>query len=94
MAEKSAADWLTISPDRSYGMLDVRFTLRTDDDVLIYCQYGGRLDLASGRVASTPLFQCGDDRYDWLNRTQFIGDGTLNRETNVLTYELYEVSLR
>ena len=93
MVGKSAADWLTVAPDGTYGTLDVRVTLRTDDDALLYCEYAGRIDLAAGRVVSTPLFQTGDERYDWLNRIQFIGDGTLDSETNLLTYELYEVRL-
>jgi hypothetical protein len=94
MVGTSAADWLTLAPDGSYGCLDVRFTMRTDDDVIIYCEYGGRIDLATGRAATAPLFQCGDERYDWLNRAQFVGDGTLDRDTNVLTYQLYELRLR
>lgn len=93
MAGKSAADWLTVGPDGTYGTLDVRVTLITDDDAILYCEYAGRIDLAAGRVVATPLFQTGDDRYDWMNRIQFIGDGTLDSETNVLTYELYEVRL-
>ena len=91
MAGKSAADWLTLGPDGTYGTLDVRFTLTTDDGATIYCEYGGKIDLAAGRAISAPVFECGDERYDWLNRSQFIGDGTIDRETNVLTYELYEV---
>ncbi|MFN3215470.1 MAG: DUF3237 domain-containing protein [Acidimicrobiales bacterium] len=94
MVGTSAADWLTLAPDGSYGCLDVRFTMRTDDDVIVYCEYGGRIDLAAGRAATAPLFQCGDERYDWLNRAQFVGDGTLDRDTNVLTYQLYELRLR
>ena len=35
MVGKSAADWLTVGPDGSYGTLDVRATLKTDDDELI-----------------------------------------------------------
>ncbi len=91
MAGTSAADWLTLGTDGTYGTLDVRFTLMTDDGVAIYCEYGGKIDLAAGRAIAAPRFECGDERYDWLNRSQFIGDGTLDRATNVLTYELYEV---
>jgi len=93
MVGQAAADWLTIAPDGTYGTLDVRVTLKTHDDVLVYCEYSGRIDLVTGRVVSTPLFQTGDERYDWLNRIQFIGDGTLDQETQKLVYELYEVRL-
>ncbi len=90
MAGKSAADWLTIGPDGSYGTLDVRLTLRTDDDAIIYVEYSGRIDLGTNRAVSAPLFQTGDERYDWLNRIQAVADGTNNPETHELVYELYE----
>lgn len=91
MAGKSAADWLTLGTDGSYGTLDVRATLRTDDGALVYTEYGGKIDLGAGRVISAPTFQTGAEAYAWMNTVQFIGDGTHDRETNVLTYELYEV---
>ncbi len=91
MVGTSAADWLTLGPDGSYGTVDVRVTLQTDDEVVIYAEYGGKIDLTTGRVITTPLFQCGDERYDWLNRSQFIADGTVDQAANTLTYELYEV---
>ena len=90
MVGKSAADWLTVSPDKSYGTLDVRATLKTDDDELIYVEYGGRIDLASGQVMSAPLFQTGAEHYDWLNRMQAVGVGQ-NSPDNLI-YELYEVA--
>lgn len=89
MIGKSAADWLTVSADRSYGTLDVRVTLKTDDDVLIYCEYSGRIDLTNGKAVSAPLFQTGDEKYDWLNRMQAVGNG-VNGPDNLI-YELYEV---
>jgi len=91
MIGKSAADWLTIGPDGTYGTLDVRFTLETDDGAIVYCEYGGKADMVNGGAISAPLFECGDERYDWLNRSQFVGVGTGDRATNMLTYELYEV---
>lgn len=90
MAGKSAADWLTVGPDGSYGTLDVRATLRTDDDALIYMEYSGRIDLTNGSVVSAPLFQTGAEQYDWLNRMQSVGVGQNSPES--LVYELYEVS--
>lgn len=90
MTGKSAADWLTVGPDGSYGTLDVRATLRTDDDALIYMEYSGRIDLTDGSVVSAPLFQTGAEEYDWLNRMQAVGVGQNSPEQ--LVYELYEVS--
>ena len=91
MVGKSAADWVTVSPDKSYGTIDVRVTLRTDDEALIYLEYGGRIDFASGSVISTPLFQTGAENYDWLNRMQAVGVGQNTPEK--LVYQLYEVQV-
>ncbi len=93
LATNDAADWLTMSEDGTLGSLDVRFTLRTDDGAIIYVEYGGRVDMATGLIASAPTFQTGDDRYKWLNRVQAIGAGHVNLETGVLVYNLYEVQV-
>jgi len=92
MVGAAAADWLTLGPDGSYGVLDVRFTVKTNDDVLIYCEYGGRINLATNTAIAAPSFQCGDEGYDWINRIQAIAVGTNDTETGVLTYEFYEVA--
>lgn len=89
MAGKSAADWLTVGPDGTYGTLDVRATLRTDDDAIIYVEYSGRIDLTNGKIVSAPLFQTGAEQYDWLNRMQAVGVGQNTPEQ--LVYELYEI---
>ena len=93
LATNDAADWLTMSEDGTLGSLDVRFTLRTDDGAIIYVEYGGRADMATGLIASAPTFQTGDDRYKWLNRVQAIGAGHVNLEAGVLVYNLYEVQV-
>ena len=90
MLGKAAADWLTMGPDGSYGTLDVRATLKSDDDAVIYVEYSGRIDLTNGKVVSAPLFQTGEERYDWLNRMQAVGVGQ-NSPDNLI-YELYEVA--
>jgi len=90
MVGKSAADWLTVGPDRSYGTLDVRMTLKTDDDEIIYVEYGGRIDLTKGQAMSAPTFQTGAEQYDWLNRIQAVGVG--QNVDGTLTYELYQVT--
>ena len=86
---KSAADWLTVGPDGSYGTLDVRATLKTEDDEFIYMEYSGRIDLTTGKVVSAPLFQTGAEEYDWMNRMQAVGVGQNGPDS--LVYELYEV---
>ena len=42
LATNDAADWLTVSADGSTGCLDVRLTLKTDDEEFIYVEYQGR----------------------------------------------------
>ena len=76
MVGKSAADWLTVGPDGSYGTLDVRATLKTDN-------------LTTGAVVSAPLFQTGAEKYDWMNRMQAVGVGQNGPDS--LVYEMYEV---
>ncbi len=90
MVGKSAADWLTVGPDGSYGTLDVRATLKTDDDELIYMEYSGRIDLTTGKVVAAPLFQTGPEKYDWMNRIQAVGVGQNGPDS--LVYEMYEVT--
>ncbi len=90
MVGKSAADWLTVGPDGSYGTLDVRATLKTDDDELIYMEYSGRIDLTTGKVVSAPLFQTGAEKYDWMNRIQAVGVGQNGPDS--LVYEMYQVT--
>ena len=89
MCSPAAADWLTVGPDGSYGTLDVRATLKTNDDELVHVEYSGRIDLTTGSVVSAPLFQTGAEQYDWLNRMQAIGIGQNSPEQ--LVYELFEV---
>jgi hypothetical protein len=91
MVGKSAADWLTLGPDNSYGTLDVRVTFKTDDDEIIYMEYSGRIDLTNGSVVSAPLFQTGAEKYDWLNRIQAVGVGQ-NGPDNLI-YEMYQVAV-
>jgi len=38
LATQDAADWLTLSEDGKLGALDVRMTLKTDDDAFIYVE--------------------------------------------------------
>jgi len=77
------------------GTLDIRETIRTDDDATIFVQYQGKLDLSKGMqfpmtVYVAPRFETGDERYAWLNRIQAVGKGTLNEDLSV-DYEWYEV---
>ncbi|MEM7093505.1 MAG: DUF3237 domain-containing protein [Actinomycetota bacterium] len=89
LASPASADWLTVSPDKTMGTLDVRATLRTDDDAIVHVEYSGRIDFATGTAVSAPLFETGAEQYAWMNRVQAVGVGK-NGEGEIV-YELYEV---
>jgi hypothetical protein len=80
----SGADWVSMGSNGEMR-LDVRFTVKTDDDALIYVSYLGVL--AAGRALSGPLFETGDERYAWLNGVQGIGIGAASVEG--VDYEFY-----
>jgi hypothetical protein len=87
---KAAADWLTIVG--TAGTLDVRVTVKTDDDAIIFCQYRGRTEVGGagiGTIYVAPTFETSDPRYAWLNTIQAVGRGVT--EGNKLHYDWYEV---
>ena len=90
LATNDAADWATFSEDGTLAALDVRATLKTEDGAFIYVEYGGRMDMNTGLLATAPTFQTSAERYLWLNRVQAVAAGEVNLETGVLVYTLYE----
>ena len=93
-------DWLVVRPD-GVIQLDVRATFQTSDGALIYVSYLG-LSVSEGspRAAETdygqeyfmtaPRFETGDERYAWLNRRLFVGEG--RRGPGRVSYRVYEVA--
>lgn len=90
LATNDAADWLTVSDNGKLGALDVRLTLKTDDDAFIYVEYCGRMDMEAGIIVTAPTFQTGAPQYSWLNRIQAVAAGSVDPATGILTYSLYE----
>ena len=91
----AAADWAVLGPDGT-GMLDVRWTLRTEDGAAILIQYRGRLERLPGPAVPDgglrrPRFETGDQSYAWLNRIQAVGKGIVVHEDLSLDYEWYQV---
>jgi Protein of unknown function (DUF3237) len=98
------ADWVIVRPD-GVLLIDVRLTLETDDDALIYLTYQGRfratpadmVRFAKGEqlapdaysLATVAKFECGSDRHAWLNDTIAVGTGTQTRAGPV--YEIFEI---
>lgn len=84
------ADWQTIY-DTGFAELDTRYGIETDDGAVIDVRnFGYRhgppevlAQLAAGEpvdpslyyMRTHPRLQSGDPRYDWVNRTIFIGTG-------------------
>ena len=98
------ADWVRFRTDGTM-MIDVRLTLQTDDAALIYLSYEGRFigaatalaELAQGKTlhpASYSLltvakFECGDEKYRWLNDVIAVGSGQQSGFNPV--YTIYEI---
>jgi Protein of unknown function (DUF3237) len=84
---------------------DVRLTLKTDDDAVVYVTYRGVrhgptdiMDkIARGEPVApesyylrcAPFFETASARYDWLNRIVAVGIG--RREPAAAVYEVYEI---
>lgn len=83
-----AGDWITNRPDGSYK-LDVRLTLKTDDDALILVTYNGigQTTDAGASLRAAPLFETGDSRYLWLTRLQAVAVG--ERVGTTVSYDVY-----
>lgn len=87
----TAGEWGLTRPD-GVGRLDVRMTLKTDDDALIYLNYNGvfkgepevmaramegKADASEYYLRTTPNFETGDERYSWLNSVVAVGYGEM-----------------
>jgi hypothetical protein len=84
------ADWQTVFADGS-AELDTRYSIETHDGAVIDIRnYGFRhgpqeviealargetVDPGQYYMRTQPRFETGDERYEWLNRTIFVGTG-------------------
>jgi hypothetical protein len=84
------ADWLTVQSDGSWNV-DVRVTLKTDDEALIYMRYSGvlipkpeMLERFNKReilpydayyARTTPRFETSAPKYRWLNGVIAVANG-------------------
>ena len=98
------ADWQVVCADGT-ALLEARYTVRTDDDALVYVrnlglrhgppdlleriQQGEAVDPAEYYFRSTPRFEAGDTRYAWLNRIVAVGSGA--RLANEVHLDIYAV---
>ena len=85
------ADWILVRPD-GVSELNVRVTLRTDDDQLIYLTYRGlRFTPKGGELycRTTPIFETGSAKYDWL--TKIIAVGVGKNVPGKAAYSIYHI---
>jgi hypothetical protein len=98
------ADWQVIRSD-GVAELDARYTLETEDKALIYVRnFGYRhgpadvikrlaagepVDPALYYMRTTPRFETGAERYQWLNRIICVGTGA--RRAGAVEFDFYEV---
>ena len=71
------ADWILLRPD-GVSELSVRVTLKTDDDQLINLTYRGLMFTPKGGELywrTTPIFETGAAKYEWLNKIIAVGVG-------------------
>ena len=98
------ADWVMVRPDENFT-IDVRLTLRTDDDALVYLAYQGlfkaspenQARLRRGEmlrpedymIRTVAKFESGAENYQWLNDVLAIGAGRQTQSGAV--YEIFEI---
>ena len=99
------ADWQLMRPD-GVALLDARYTLQTTDGALIYVQNRGvrhgppdvlaaiargeAVDPARYYMRTTPTFETGDARYQWLNDLIAVGSGI--RRADAVVLDFYHVT--
>jgi len=98
------ADWQIVRTD-GVAYLDARYTIETHDGALVYVRNlgyrhgpqdvisrlaaGEAVDPATYYMRTTPWFETGDERYDWLNRTVCVGSG--ERLASAVRIDFYAV---
>ncbi|MBZ5599706.1 MAG: DUF3237 domain-containing protein [Acidobacteriia bacterium] len=97
-------DWLTIRTD-GIALLDVRATIETHDQALIYIAYTGVGDMGEDGhrnflkgvlppklpLRVVPRFQTSHPAYLWLNRLQCLNIGEADLERFEVRYDTYAV---
>jgi hypothetical protein len=99
------ADWQLVRSD-GVALLDARYTLQTADGALIYVQNRGvrngppdvvaaiargeAVDPARYYMRTTPTFETGDARYQWLNDLIAVGSGI--RRADAVVLDFYHVT--
>jgi Protein of unknown function (DUF3237) len=69
-------DWVTANADGTFE-LDLRVTLRTDDDALIHMTFSGVRDDVNHYLRTHPRFESAAPKYAFLNRLLAVGTGEI-----------------
>ena len=97
-------DWLTIRPD-GIAILDVRATIETHDQALIYLAYQGVAELGEDGyqrfvdgealppfpIHTAPRFSTSHPDYLWLNRLQCVNIGEGDLSIPSASYDVYAI---
>jgi len=89
-----SGEWAYGYGERPFGP-EVRLTLRTDDDQLIFMQYRGIIDSGDNPTywRTVPWFEAGTGRYSWLNNRINVGVGHFPPgTTRVAEYRIYQIT--
>jgi hypothetical protein len=87
-------DWIVRRPD-GVSQLNVRTTLRTDDEQLIYITYNGIIYTPPGTPPgplywrTTPVFETAAPKYEWLTRIVSVGVGM--RVPGKAAYRIFQI---
>ena len=100
----SAADWVITRNDRSVK-LDVRLTLKTSDNALIFMKYEGlrhssedvsrklgrseKVDSNDYYYRTVPFFETSAKAYSWINNVVCVGLGS--KTDNKVLYNVFEI---
>ena len=98
------ADWIVIRKD-GVAMVDVRSTFEMADGALVYTVYNGIADpgpeaydqFLNGTlqpqfpIRTAPRFHTAHPSYQWMNRVQAYGVGTVDMAAGSVTYDIYAV---
>jgi hypothetical protein len=87
------ADWILARAD-GVRELDIRLTIRTDDDHLIYIYSQGLFYTTPGGetyLRITPRFETGAEEYAWLNRTLAVGTGIADGLPEWVEFTVYAI---
>jgi len=88
-----SGEWAYGYGERPFGP-EVRLTLRTDDDQLIFMQYRGVIDSGVNPTywRTVPWFEAGTGKYSWLNNRINVGVGHFPPgTTRVAEYRIYQI---